>query len=83
MAPKSLPIIPHSLPLEIVEEEHLITSNLLSLLEDRAPLTGDLRLKHRTRNKRHGLRLHHRPLTVGIPVQPLKDPTGGKGVSAR
>ena len=40
-SPYSLPIIPHSLPLEIVEEEHFVTSDLLSLLEGHAPPTGD------------------------------------------
>ena len=39
--PYSLSIIPRSLPLEIVEGEHFITSDLLSLLEGRAPPTCD------------------------------------------
>ena len=40
-APYSLPIIPRALPLEIVEGEHFITSDLLSLLAGRAPSTRD------------------------------------------
>ena len=40
-APYSLPIIPHSRPLEIVEGEHFVTSDLLSLLTGHAPSTGD------------------------------------------
>ena len=41
-APYSLPIIPHSLPLEIVDGEHFVTSNMLSLLAGSVPSTGDL-----------------------------------------
>ena len=41
LAPYSLPIIPHSLPLEIVDGEHFVTSDLLSLLMGSAPSTGD------------------------------------------
>ena len=41
LAPYNLPIIPCSLPLEIVEEEHFVTSDLLSLLAGRAPSAGD------------------------------------------
>ena len=37
----SLPIIPRALPLEIVDEEHFVTSDLLSLLAGRAPSTRD------------------------------------------
>ena len=40
-APYSLLIIPHSLLLEIVEREHFVTFDLLSLLEGRAPPTGE------------------------------------------
>ena len=40
-APYSLPVIPRLSPLEIVEGEHFITSDLLSLLEGRAPPTRD------------------------------------------
>ena len=40
-APYSLPIIPRSLPLEIVEGEHFVTSDLLSLLTGHVPSTGD------------------------------------------
>ena len=39
--PYSLPIIPRSLSLEIVEGEHFVTSDLLSLLKGRVPSTGD------------------------------------------
>ena len=41
-APYSLPIIPRSLPLEIVDGEHFVTSDLLSLLAGHAPSTMDL-----------------------------------------
>ena len=41
LAPYSLPIIRRSLPSEIVEGEHFVTSDMLSLLADRAPSTGD------------------------------------------
>ena len=40
-APYSLPIIPHSLPLEIVDGEHFVTSDLLSLFAASAPSIGD------------------------------------------
>ena len=40
-APYSLPIIPRSLPLEIVDGEHFVTSDMLSLLVGRAPSTRD------------------------------------------
>ena len=40
-APYSLPIIPRSLPLEIVDGEHFVTFDLLSLLVGSAPSTGD------------------------------------------
>ena len=40
-APYSLPIIPRALPLEIVDREHFITSDMLSLLAGRAPSTRD------------------------------------------
>ena len=40
--PYSPPIIPRSLPLEIVDGEHFVTSDLLSLLAGRAPSTRDL-----------------------------------------
>ena len=40
-APYSLPIIPRSLPLEIVVGEHFVTSDLLSLLVGNAPSTRD------------------------------------------
>ena len=40
-APCSLPIFPRSLPLEIVEGEHFVTSDLLSLLASCAPSTRD------------------------------------------
>ena len=40
--PYSLPIIPRSLPSEIVEGEYFITSDLLSLLAGGAPSTGGL-----------------------------------------
>ena len=40
-APYNLPIIPRSLPSEIVEGEHFVTSDILSLLTSRAPSTGD------------------------------------------
>ena len=41
-APYSLPIIPRALPLEIVDGEHFVTYDLLSLLTGRAPSTRDL-----------------------------------------
>ena len=41
LAPYNLPIIPRALPLEIVDGEHFITSDLLSLLTGRAPSTRD------------------------------------------
>ena len=41
-APYSLPIIPRSLTLEIVDGEHFVTSDMLSLLAGRAPSTRDL-----------------------------------------
>ena len=41
LTPYSLPIIPRALPLEIVEGEHFVTSDLLSLLAGRAPSTRD------------------------------------------
>ena len=41
LAPYSLLIIPRSLPLEIVDGEHFVTSDLLSLLAGSAPSTGD------------------------------------------
>ena len=37
----SLPIIPRALPLEIVDEEHFVTSDMLSLLAGCAPSTRD------------------------------------------
>ena len=40
-APYSLPIIPRSLPLEIVGRKHFVTTDLLDLLAGRAPLLGD------------------------------------------
>ena len=40
-APYSLPIIPRSLPSEIVDGEHFVTSNLLSLLAGSTPSTRD------------------------------------------
>ena len=40
-APYSLPIIPRALPLEIVDGEHFVTSDLLSLLAGRVPSTRD------------------------------------------
>ena len=40
-APYSLLIIPRSLPLEILDGEHFITSDLLSLLVGSEPSTGD------------------------------------------
>ena len=40
-APYSLPIIPRSLPLEIVGRKHFVTTDLLDLLAGRAPLPGD------------------------------------------
>ena len=40
-APYSLPIIPRSLPLEIVDGEHFVTFDLLSLLVGSAPSIGD------------------------------------------
>ena len=40
-APYSLPVIPRSLPSEIVGGEHFVTTNLLDLLVGRAPLLGD------------------------------------------
>ena len=40
-APYSLPIIPRVLPLEIVDKEHFVTSDLLSLLVGCAPSTRD------------------------------------------
>ena len=40
-SPYSLPIIPLALPLEIVDGEHFVTSNLLSLLAGRAPSSRD------------------------------------------
>ena len=83
LAPYSLPIVPRLLPLEIVEGEHSVTSDLLSLLEGRARPSGIQRPKHRTRNKLQGLRLHRQPIPMGIPAQPLEDPVGAKGVSAR
>ena len=39
--PYSLLIIPHTLPLEIMDREHFVTSDLVSLLAGRAPLTRD------------------------------------------
>ena len=41
-APYSLPIIPRALPLEIVDGEHFVTSDLLSLLAGCAPSTRGL-----------------------------------------
>ena len=40
-SPYSLPIIPLSLPLEIVGGEHFVTTDLLGLLAGHAPLPGD------------------------------------------
>ena len=40
-APYSLSIIPHSLPLDIVNREHFVTSYLLGFLAGRAPSTRD------------------------------------------
>ena len=40
--PYSLPIIPRSLPLEIVGEEHFVTTDLLDFLASRTPSTGNL-----------------------------------------
>ena len=40
--PYSLPIIPRSLPSEIVGGEHFVTTDLLDLLTGRAPSIGDL-----------------------------------------
>ena len=42
LAPYSLPIIPRSLPLDIVDGEHFVTFDLLSLLVGRALSTRDL-----------------------------------------
>ena len=41
-APYSLPIIPRSLPSEIVSGEHFVTTDLLDLLTGCAPSLGDL-----------------------------------------
>ena len=82
-APYSLPIILRSLPLEIVDGEHFITSDLLSLFAANAHQLGTQKLKHRTGNKRHGPRLYRRPLPARIPAQPHQDPVGTKGVSSR
>ena len=41
-SPYSLPIIPREVPLEIVDGEHFVTSNLVSLLAGHAPSTRDL-----------------------------------------
>ena len=40
-APYSLPIIPRSLPIEIVGGEHFVTTDLLDLLTGRAPIPRD------------------------------------------
>ena len=82
-APYSLPIIPRSLSLEIVEGEHFVTSDLLSLLAGRAPSTGDPKAEASHGNKSHGLRPYRRPLPVGIPTQPHQGPVGTKGVFSR
>ena len=41
-APYSLPIIPHSLPLEIVGGKHFVTTDMLDFLAGPAPSPGDL-----------------------------------------
>ena len=39
--PYSLPIIPHPLPSEIVDKEHFVTTDLLSLIASSASPSGD------------------------------------------
>ena len=82
-APYSLPIIPRSLPLEIVDGEHFITSDLLSFSRVVRHQLRTHGFNHRIENKRHGPRLYRRPLLAGIPAQPHQDPVEMKGVSAR
>ena len=43
--PYSLPIIPRSLPSEIVGREHFVTTDLLDFLAGRTPSTGDSKAK--------------------------------------
>ena len=81
--PYSLPIIPCSLPFEIVDGEHFVTSDMLSLLAGGRHQLGTQRPKHHIGNKRNGPRLYRRPLPTGIPAQPHQDPVGTKGVSAQ
>ena len=54
LAPYSLPIIPRSLPLEFVDGEQFVTSDLLNLLAGRAPSTRDLEAEasHREQTSR-------------------------------
>ena len=49
--PYSLPIIPRSLPSEIVGGEHFVTIDLLGLLAGRTPSTGDLKAQALSREQ--------------------------------
>ena len=60
-APYSLPIIPRSLPFEIVDKEHFVTFDLLSLLAGSAPSTGDLEVE--ALNREQASRASFVPLT--------------------
>ena len=65
-APYNLPIIPRSLPSEIVDGEHFVATDLLSLIVGSASPSGDPEAETLNRNKRHGPRLYHQPLLVGF-----------------
>ena len=52
--PYSLPIIPRSLPSEIVGGEHFVTTKLLDLLAGRTPSTGDPEAKALSREQASG-----------------------------
>ena len=71
-APYSLPIIPRSLPLEIVDGEHFVTTNLLSLLVGRAPSSRGQRPKHRAGNKCYGSHLFPQHPLGGILAPPYQ-----------
>ena len=82
-APYNLSIIPRALPVEIVDGEHFVTSDLLSLLAGHAPSTRDPEAE--ASHQEQASRASSVPSTSssGIPAQPHQDPVWTKGVSAR
>ena len=83
LAPYNLPIIPRSLPLEIMNGEYFVTSNLLSLIVGNESPSGHPEAETLNREQRHGPRLYHWPLPGRIPALLHMDPVEAQGVSFR